>query len=70
MLESLDGQIGVVTAIAGRTRARLELAGRAGHAGTVPMALRRDPLVVAARIVERVDAIARAAEGWSRPWAS
>jgi allantoate deiminase len=63
VIESLDGQVGVVSAIAGRTRARLELRGRAGHAGTVPMALRRDPLVVAARIVERVDAIARAAEG-------
>jgi allantoate deiminase len=63
VIESLDGQVGVVSAIAGRTRARLELCGRAGHAGTVPMALRRDPLVVAARIVERVDAIARASEG-------
>jgi allantoate deiminase len=63
VIESLDGQIGVVSAIAGRTRARLELRGRAGHAGTVPMALRHDPLVVAARIVERVDAIARASEG-------
>ena len=63
MIESLDGHVGVVSAIAGRTRARLELIGRAGHAGTVPMALRRDPLVVAARIVERVDAIARASEG-------
>jgi allantoate deiminase len=63
VIESVDGQIGVVTAIAGRTRARLELLGRAGHAGTVPMALRRDPLVVAAQIVERVQAIARASEG-------
>ena len=60
VIESLGGHVGVVSAIAGRTRARLELIGRAGHAGTVPMALRHDPLVVAARIVERVDAIARA----------
>jgi allantoate deiminase len=63
VIESLDGHVGVVSAIAGRTRARLELIGRAGHAGTVPMALRHDPLVVAARIVERVDAIARGGEG-------
>lgn len=63
VLESLDAQVGVVSAIAGRTRARLELIGRAGHAGTVPMALRHDPLVVAARIVERVDAVARASDG-------
>jgi allantoate deiminase len=63
VIESLGVQVGVVSAIAGRTRARLELIGRAGHAGTVPMTLRHDPLVVAARIVERVDAIARASEG-------
>jgi allantoate deiminase len=63
VIESLDGHIGVVSAIAGRTRARLELIGRAGHAGTVPMALRHDPLVVAARIVERIDAIARSSGG-------
>jgi allantoate deiminase len=63
VIEARDGQVGVVSAIAGRTRARLELVGRAGHAGTVPMALRHDPLVVAARIVERVDAIARGAQG-------
>jgi allantoate deiminase len=63
VLESQDRQVGVVSAIAGRTRARLELRGTAGHAGTVPMALRRDPLVVAARIVDRVDAIARASDG-------
>jgi allantoate deiminase len=63
VIESLHGHIGVVSAIAGRTRARLELRGRAGHAGTVPMTMRHDPLVVAARIVERVDAIARSSEG-------
>jgi allantoate deiminase len=63
VLESKDRQIGVVSAIAGRTRARLELVGEAGHAGTVPMALRRDPLVVAARVVQRVDEIAREHQG-------
>jgi allantoate deiminase len=62
VIEAQDAQVGVVTAIAGRTRARLELVGRAGHAGTVPMALRHDPLVVAARIVERVDTIARSSQ--------
>ena len=63
VLEAADEQVGVVSAIAGRTRARLELIGRAGHAGTVPMRMRHDPLVVAARIVERVDTVARATEG-------
>jgi allantoate deiminase len=63
VLESGDHRVGVVSAIAGRTRARLELVGEAGHAGTVPMALRRDPLLVAAQIVQRVDAVARARRG-------
>jgi allantoate deiminase len=63
VLEAGGHQVGVVSAIAGRTRARLELIGRAGHAGTVPMALRHDPLVVAARVVERVDTVGRASEG-------
>jgi allantoate deiminase len=63
VIESLDGHVGVVSAIAGRTRARLELIGQAGHAGTVPMTMRHDPLLVAARIIERVDAIARATDG-------
>ena len=42
VLEGRDAPVGVVTAIAGATRAELELAGRAGHAGTVPMDARHD----------------------------
>jgi acetylornithine deacetylase/succinyl-diaminopimelate desuccinylase-like protein len=36
--------VGVVTAIAGATRLAAKLTGMAGHAGTVPMAMRRDAL--------------------------
>src|SRR6185436_5130560 len=36
--------VGVVTAIAGATRLRVNVTGLAGHAGTVPMAGRRDAL--------------------------
>jgi N-carbamoyl-L-amino-acid hydrolase len=42
--------VGVVTAIAGATRFLVEVHGLAGHAGTVPMALRRDAAMAAAEI--------------------
>lgn len=42
--------VGVVTAISGATRFMAELQGLAGHAGTVPMHLRRDAAMAAAEI--------------------
>jgi allantoate deiminase len=42
LLEGLNLPVGVVTAISGATRLAARLAGMAGHAGTVPMPLRRD----------------------------
>jgi len=42
--------VGVVTAISGATRFMVELTGLAGHAGTVPMQLRRDAAMAAAEI--------------------
>src|SRR5260370_757216 len=49
VLEAQNLPVGVVTAIAGATRLAASLNGMAGHAGTVPMALRRDALAGAAR---------------------
>jgi len=43
--------VGVVTAIAGATRLRVNVTGLAGHAGTVPMAGRRDALAAASEMV-------------------
>ncbi|MCQ8239968.1 allantoate amidohydrolase [Rhizosaccharibacter radicis] len=54
--------LGIVTAINGASRFRLEVMGRAGHAGTVPMAGRSDALAAAA---EMIVAIRR--EGLARP---
>jgi allantoate deiminase len=51
VLEHQRVPVGVVTAIAGQSRIRVELTGRAGHAGTTPMALRRDALAGMAEIV-------------------
>src|SRR5919202_1620059 len=63
VLEAEDLPVGVVTGIAGQTRAEVVFEGEAGHAGTVPMALRRDALVAAAELVAAADALARATEG-------
>jgi acetylornithine deacetylase/succinyl-diaminopimelate desuccinylase-like protein len=59
VLERLGEPLGVVTAIAGQARGRKVFEGRADHAGTTPMAVRRDALVQAAEFVLRVRACAR-----------
>jgi allantoate deiminase len=63
VLEAEDLPVGVVTGIAGQTRAEVAFTGVAGHAGTVPMALRRDALVAAAELVGAAEARARATDG-------
>ena len=57
VLEAEDRPVGVVTSIAGATRMRVEVIGRAGHAGTVPMDLRYDALVAASEAVIAVERI-------------
>jgi hydantoinase/carbamoylase family amidase len=47
--------VGVVTAIAGVTRVRARVHGTAGHAGTVPMPLRRDALTAAAEMALAIE---------------
>jgi allantoate deiminase len=59
VLEKLGLAAGVVSAIAGQTRARIAFRGRAGHAGTTPMALRRDALAGAAEFILEAEAFAR-----------
>ena len=54
--------VGVVTAIAGATRARVALQGEEGHAGTVPMAMRRDALAAASEMVLALEAHCRASD--------
>ena len=63
VLEGRDAPVGVVTAIAGATRAELELTGRAGHAGTVPMDARHDAVCAAAEWVLAVEAAGRGEPG-------
>ncbi|MDP8983721.1 MAG: 2-oxo-4-hydroxy-4-carboxy-5-ureidoimidazoline decarboxylase [Pseudomonadota bacterium] len=47
--------LGVVTGIAGTLRSRVRVEGLAGHAGTVPMPLRRDAAAAAAEMVLAVE---------------
>jgi allantoate deiminase len=59
VLEAKRAAVGVVTAIAGQTRGQAVFRGRAGHAGTTPMARRRDALAGAAEWILAVESLAR-----------
>ena len=59
VLEAEGLPIGVVTAISGASRFTAHVFGVAGHAGTVPMALRKDALAAAAEIVLAVERAGR-----------
>ena len=56
VLEDADLPVGIVTAIAGASRLVVTVEGRAGHAGTVPMTLRRDALAASAEMVLAIEA--------------
>jgi allantoate deiminase len=60
VLEQQNLPVGVVTAISGATRLAANLSGMAGHAGTVPMALRRDALAGAAECILAVEQYCKA----------
>lgn len=55
VLETEGQPVGVVTAISGASRLAVALEGMAGHAGTVPMAMRRDALAGAAECVIAIE---------------
>lgn len=63
VLEHEGVAVGLVEAIAGASRLEVGVEGRAGHAGTVPMALRRDALAGAAEMVLAVERSARGTDG-------
>ena len=63
VLETKRLAVGVVSAIAGQSRFKLTWTGQAGHAGTTPMALRRDALAGAAEFVLAAEKIARGTAG-------
>jgi allantoate deiminase len=60
VLEAAGLPVGIVTAISGANRLTVQIEGRAGHAGTVPMNLRRDALAAAAECVLEIERTCRA----------
>ncbi len=60
VLEAKKLAVGVVSTIASQARGRLTFRGKAGHAGTTPMNLRRDALAGAAEFVIFAEAFAGA----------
>jgi allantoate deiminase len=57
VLEAENLPVGVVSGIVGITRVRCRVTGEAGHAGTVPMTMRRDALAAAAEMIGAVERI-------------
>jgi allantoate deiminase len=55
VLENLNIPLGVVTSIAGQSRLEVKFEGKANHAGTTPMHLRRDALAGAAEWIGAVE---------------
>lgn len=62
-LEAESEPLGVVTGIVGQSRWRVIVTGEAGHAGTVPMNMRRDALAGGAEMMLAAERIGRAQDG-------
>ncbi len=62
-LATLNQPLGIVSALVGATRAMLTFTGKAGHAGTTPMDLRKDALTGAAEFVLETEHYAKSSEG-------
>jgi allantoate deiminase len=58
VLEAEDLPVGVVTAINGASRFKVDVTGKAGHAGTVPMTLRQDAGAAVAEMILAVESLA------------
>jgi len=64
VLDSAGRSLGVVSTIMGQCDVEVTVQGRADHAGTTPMGMRRDALVAACRLIL---AMREEVLGWSRP---
>ena len=63
ILEQSGLPVAAVTAISGQSRLQMNLMGEAGHAGTVPMTMRRDALCTAAEIILAVEDLGKGHQG-------
>lgn len=59
VLEDLGHPVGVVTGIAGASRYTFKITGFAGHAGTVPILLRKDALIGASEFILEIEKLAK-----------
>jgi allantoate deiminase len=57
VLEKKGVALGVVPTICGQTRLTVTVQGAQGHAGTVPMALRKDAMAAAAEVYVTIEKI-------------
>nr|CAD1834537.1 unnamed protein product [Ananas comosus var. bracteatus] len=62
VLETLGYPLGIVKGIAGQTRLKVIVNGVQGHAGTVPMPLRQDPMAAAAELIVTLESLCRKPE--------
>ena len=62
VLDQENRAVGIVTAISGASRRRVIVTGEAGHAGTVPMALRKDALSASAEMALAIEKLGATAE--------
>ncbi|RDL45157.1 allantoate amidohydrolase [Marinomonas piezotolerans] len=59
VLEEKNLPVGVVSAIAGAKRFEFSVTGMAGHAGTVPMPMRRDALAATSEMILAIETVAK-----------
>ncbi len=59
VLEDDRVTIGAVTGVQGISWTEITITGQSAHAGTTPMRLRRDPMVVAAQVISEARSVAR-----------
>ncbi|WP_256760802.1 M20 family metallo-hydrolase [Cohnella sp. WQ 127256] len=63
LLEEMKEPIGIVTGISGPIWLTVEFSGFAGHAGSVPMKLRKDAMLGAAKVITGLNELASRVEG-------
>uniref|UniRef100_A0A7N0V8Q0 allantoate deiminase n=1 Tax=Kalanchoe fedtschenkoi TaxID=63787 RepID=A0A7N0V8Q0_KALFE len=59
VLELTGVPLGVVKGIAGQTRLKVTVRGSQGHAGTVPMSMRQDPMAAAAELILMLESLCK-----------
>ncbi|KAK4440370.1 Allantoate deiminase 2 [Sesamum alatum] len=64
VLETVGLPLGLVKGIAGQTRLRVTVKGSQGHAGTVPMAMRQDPMAAAAELIVLLESLCKQPEDY------